>query len=864
MSTYTSPLPPVMSRENSAEDIHLSTPSQSQFQSQSGRPMGDAADIVAQLSRSLEAGPSRLPIPSTLLQGSTKPKGRKASKSVSGSRPTLIVTPAKRTQSYYTPQVKPSDTLPTPSSIPSSPVLGPNIVKRKTSQPSLVRRYTSREDEGNVNDISNDDFLEPPSPIISTSSIKGKGKEKASDSRARSTSTSIVVPQTQCLTENSTYAFPCHLNPSQVSLTNHQPQYPPSSQAWSGMPLSPPPSDQEQDLYPPKPSTSTTESSSSFIQSAYEVGESLLGWVKPKKQKYDGMSHRRGSDDESEKGLIGSDEDNEGAIGRASIESLQRPGKYWGIWNGASTNDENTETAGNYFTLPPTPPLEEDENRSRFEAALNPNNRTAYIPSLPTPALSAKSLSRDNSKRNKLRKVFRQTEHNNVNDHSHGWLTTLLNTSAGHRGGKTAEVLKELGWTVGILVGTFFVTAGLVLWLIQSMPITTLKHLPQSTTDLQLLSAEIRTYMASSDAGWWHTVGVLTFVGCWKHAWSVPGAVILNILVGSLLDPMPALGLLTIITATGSLGAYMLSRPLAPLIAVIFPKPLALVKAALAPDSIPAPATAQKVPGETITPIQTSSDPSQPAIGGSTEKSTVWRRLLTMRAMGLVPWSGMNVACGVVGVDWKVFWLTTAAGSASWSYVTASVGHILSRLKVPTAAVINSTADSDISGGESLTSLLRDPILISKLVFLSALTLLPVILKKRNNPQTAAVETMENDNIGLGLLSPENSSGSGSGSSMTTTPRSSSSFESFSGRPLVHSQVSMLRLDLNGTPNGFSNDQLQQPMSPLSQSLAKFTPTPRMFDLLSFGRTAIRTGQRGLSGSIRGVNRMIRGSTSAS
>jgi hypothetical protein len=33
--------------------------------------------------------------------------------------------------------------------------------------------------------------------------------------------------------------------------------------------------------------------------------------------------------------------------------------------------------------------------------------------------------------------------------------------------------------------------------------------------------------MSSSDAGWYHTIGVLVFVGCWKHAWSVPGAVVL-------------------------------------------------------------------------------------------------------------------------------------------------------------------------------------------------------------------------------------------------------------------------------------------------------------------------------------------------
>ncbi|WWC65997.1 uncharacterized protein I303_108619 [Kwoniella dejecticola CBS 10117] len=837
MSTYTPPLPPVMSRENSSENAHLARPSSS-----NGRSIGDPADVVAHLSRSLEteAGPSRQSSAAALLQA-PKTGNRRASKSVSGSRPTLIVTPAKRTQSYYTPQVKPSDSLPTPSSIPSSPVLGPNIVKRKTSVPNILRRYTTREDEG-VNVVVDQDYLEPTAHVASS---KGKGKEKAhAESRARSTSTSIVVPQTQSLTENSTYAFPSSsMGPSSLQ---HVPEFPQSSrQPWSALPLSPPPSDQEYANYPSGQATSASSSSkspSAFIQSAYEVGESLLSWVKPKKQRRVTLGHRRGSDDDSEKGLVGSDEDE----GRVSEEYMRQPGKYWGMWE--STNANVKEESSDYFELPPTPPAEE-ESASQFRAELSQNGY--YPATLPTPALSTKSLSRDNSKRNKLKKVFRQRDEVETAGNSRGWLTNIL---AGYRGGKTAVVLKELGWTVGILVMTFFVTAGLVFWLIGSMPITTLKHLPQSTTDLQLLSAEIKSYMASSDAGWWHTVGVLTFVGCWKHAWSVPGAVILNILVGSLLDPMPALGLLTIITATGSLGAYMLSRPLAPLIAVLFPKPLALVQAALAPETIPAPTTSQATIGESITPIQASSDPAQPPIGGPTEKSTVWRRLLIMRAMGFVPWSGMNVACGVVGVDWKVFWLTTAAGSASWSYVTASVGHILSRLKVPTANALTSAgaaATADGLGGESLTSLLRDPVLITKLVFLSALTLLPVILKRRSNSDPTS---QRGDNTQL------DSPTSISSNSNSTTPRSS--YEAYEltdrlngSRPFVHSQISnIIRLDLDGSDNGSL-----PPMSPLSQSLSHFTPTPRMFDLLSFGRSVIRTGQRGLNGGIRGAERMIRG-----
>jgi hypothetical protein len=207
---------------------------------------------------------------------------------------------------------------------------------------------------------------------------------------------------------------------------------------------------------------------------------------------------------------------------------------------------------------------------------------------------------------------------------------------------------------------------------------TSLHSLPKQVSDLQILSAEIRSYMASSTTGWWHTVGVLIVTGMWKHSWSVPGAVVLvstgwgalaasrqltvfarlqNILVGSLMPPIPALILLTFITSFGSLGAYLLSRPLAPLIALAFPKPLALVRTAIgAYDS--------------------DVDPRSPVdseYGLEKGKTSVWRRLLIMRAMGIVPWSGMNVACGVVGVDYMTFLLTTAAGSASWSYVTASV-----------------------------------------------------------------------------------------------------------------------------------------------------------------------------------------------
>ncbi|KAJ9120697.1 hypothetical protein QFC22_002628 [Naganishia vaughanmartiniae] len=333
------------------------------------------------------------------------------------------------------------------------------------------------------------------------------------------------------------------------------------------------------------------------------------------------------------------------------------------------------------------------------------------------------------------------------------------------------QVASEMGWTLGILGLVFVISLGIVAAAVVSLPIASLKSLPKKVSDLQILSAEIRSYMASSSAGWWHTVFVLTLTGMWKHSWSVPGAVVLvrdfiyalgNILVGSLLDPIPALLLLTFITSFGSLGAYSLSRPLAPLIALIFPKPLALVRSAINGSDQPT----ENIAMHDLTTRRPASD--------SAVQPTIWRRLLIMRAMGLVPWSGMNVACGVVGVNPVTFLLTTAAGTASWSYVTASVGDILHQMAIPASSGVGMDGlpltDPNAMGGQSLSSLLRDPALIFKMVVLSLISLIPALFKSRTSPATIAPSPLDMEDLDYptaSLLSPTTQTGT---SSTTNSP----------------------------------------------------------------------------------------------
>lgn len=710
---------------------------------------------------------------------------RRSSKSVSGARPP-IATSAISHRMYGTDSAGPSSS-PTAGSSRSSRGL-----KRRISTPNLAKRSLTEEDA--------EKSEEPQLNAV-----------KQSETRARSTSTSIVVPQqlappdaehtrpVQTLT-----AAPATIAPLPTPAYTSTPP-PPWSQMYVTPPSPPPTTGPE--------SQDSDDSSDGFLSSAYDMGETIvnrvLSWANPPRRGHARHDSRRSlSDEDSEKGLDGTeideffDEEDDSLVG---IGSVSRSGRYWGLFSNGAQQPESPDTP-TYFTLPPTPPVEEQCD-------------LPFPQSLPTPALSTRSLSgrsRHGRPRRSSRAAAVQSQPVD------GWWVKVYRTivSSGSGSGKTTEVLRELGWTVAFLAGLFVVSLLLVFYAISSIPITQLKSMPKSTTDLQLLSAEMRAYMGSSRTGWWHCVCVLTYIGFWKHAWSVPGAVVLNILVGSVFEPLPALTLLTLITASGSLGAYMLSRPLAPLIGVLFPKPLALVRAALAPEQVPRPRHHLQYDedGQLVTPIHVSTDPTGRPLGAPEDRPGIWRRLLIMRAMGFVPWSGMNVACGVVGVDWRIFWLTTAAGSASWSYVTASVGNILSRLALPTGVTAGGAVDGH--QGESLTSLLRDPVLISKLVFLTLLTVVPVLFKRRSQVE-------EDDD-----------------SSTDEEPTT----------PTTPTTTSVLGL----TTGLDSNEYPPEPSSPLAVSLATFTPTPHVFDLLSFGRMALRQGVRVVAGTARATTQGAR------
>jgi hypothetical protein len=279
--------------------------------------------------------------------------------------------------------------------------------------------------------------LEPTSPSLSST----KGKEKAIESRARSTSTSIAYPPS-LLVPTPTMAVP----PKSSSPFKGTLNMPPPPQ-WSGLQITPASPEELEPSWRPEPIIAKP----TLFTKAKDFSETSLArfaqWVKPSKRRR--VDQRRRSEDDSEKGMseedVGDRADSLESVGttRTSIDSLRAGrGRFWGF------SDEDEDPG--YFSLPPTPPDEKDS--IPFDS-----NAFAQVTSLPTPALSTRSLSKPHTSR----RVPRQ-EHS-----SRGWLRHLLSYGSGT---KTGQVIRELGWTVGLLATLFFITGGVALYLIKGMP----------------------------------------------------------------------------------------------------------------------------------------------------------------------------------------------------------------------------------------------------------------------------------------------------------------------------------------------------------------------------------------------------------
>lgn len=79
-----------------------------------------------------------------------------------------------------------------------------------------------------------------------------------------------------------------------------------------------------------------------------------------------------------------------------------------------------------------------------------------------------------------------------------------------------------------VLLTTLFVISFIPIVLaVSTLPITSLKSVPRTVAGIAALCKELQAYSSGSTAGMVHVMGVMCCLAIWKHAWSIPGSVVL-------------------------------------------------------------------------------------------------------------------------------------------------------------------------------------------------------------------------------------------------------------------------------------------------------------------------------------------------
>ncbi|KAG8934331.1 hypothetical protein FRC02_010188 [Tulasnella sp. 418] len=216
-----------------------------------------------------------------------------------------------------------------------------------------------------------------------------------------------------------------------------------------------------------------------------------------------------------------------------------------------------------------------------------------------------------------------------------------------------------------LICSAFVLTLLPIIVSIWTLPIKSLKSFPRTMSDISLVAKEMQAYADSSFVGMAHIVSVLAITSIWKNAWSIPGSALLNVLAGALMNPLLATILQTALTTIGSLCSTLLSKPLAPIITFISPKIMNITRSAFegsSPTSSPE-----------LSPITPNSPNSDPFASQQKKQTPIWVRLTILRLVGVVPWSGLNLACGICDVPLWDCAVGAFIGSLPWTAVTCQV-----------------------------------------------------------------------------------------------------------------------------------------------------------------------------------------------
>ncbi len=294
---------------------------------------------------------------------------------------------------------------------------------------------------------------------------------------------------------------------------------------------------------------------------------------------------------------------------------------------------------------------------------------------------------------------------------------------------------------IGLL---FVVWTALVVSGLRTLPLQAPSHSSLSKLtlpEIRGMALSLQAYSRSSSRAAWHTWSVLIFFFTWKQAFTIPGSLIMNTVLGALYGTLLGTLYTTLFTGLGGVACYLIVRPLAPLIESLpgLRKPLNAMRAALAQAGV----------GESHSRSQPSSSNAQTRLNLNASTDLL-SYLLVLRLVPIVPWGMMTISTSILNVGLWPHFLTLTLGSVPWNYITCQVGEFLQEivalLPAADAAQLGDAAAAGTTHGaqqQSGLALIGAKIysreMLLKLAFLSLISLAPMFLAKWLKCTTPAV-----------------------------------------------------------------------------------------------------------------------------
>ncbi|WFD00127.1 hypothetical protein MYAM1_002873 [Malassezia yamatoensis] len=307
-------------------------------------------------------------------------------------------------------------------------------------------------------------------------------------------------------------------------------------------------------------------------------------------------------------------------------------------------------------------------------------------------------------------------------------------------------------WKVGLLLLVFVIATTILGISLRTLPLHMPTHLAQlSLVEVRDICTSLQHYSRSSSQAMWHVWVVLSVFFLWKQAFCIPGSLITNIVFGAMYGSYVGALWIGLLTSIGGMGCYLLAMPFGAVV-----------------DSVPGVSKALHSMRQALTTSQPSASSwndaqaSHSALSRSSARHShsnrrsmrqdLWTYLLFLRLLPIVPYSMMNIACGILRVPLAPYAITLGVGSMPWNFCTAQLGEILQDVvaaiqeeqtnRASSNAMAASMLDTNTAAMNGPSSFLASGMLsvllhriwtvdmMIKLVLLSAVSMLPIVLHR--------------------------------------------------------------------------------------------------------------------------------------